>query len=211
MPQRSCTRPGPPAPRGRHGRGAPGEAAGGGGGSGRRRGASQPAETRGGRGRERGAEGARGAQPAARAGIETGPGGTRRGGRLSLQPAASPPLPATAPILVAPIGWEGQVSQRRPAANANQCRRRLEGRAPCVRKAPAGRPAPGCGHSTSPPPPSRPSLPRVPPRLPRLQRYWGHVCFVMGLESLLQIPLGGGEQGASVWCQTAGLRVPPQS
>lgn len=58
-------------------------------------------------GAERGADGARGAQPAAGARDWGGPGGNS-----ARAPASSfcTPLPATAPILVAPIGWAGQVS-----------------------------------------------------------------------------------------------------
>lgn len=130
LPPLGCPGPGPPTPRGRHRLGASGKGgrategcgeAASARGSGRRRGAFQPAEApsrpgqdplpESARGVKRGAEGSRGAQPAPWTRGWGGPGGNSAGR------AAQPPdrsislqLPATVPILVAPIGWEGQVS-----------------------------------------------------------------------------------------------------
>lgn len=130
LPPRGCPGPGPPTPRGRHRLGASGEGGRATEGCGeaasargfvRRRGAFQLAEApsrpgqdplpESARGVKRGAEGSRGAQPAPWIRGWGGPGGNSAG-RAAQSPAGSISLqlPATVPILVAPIGWEGQVS-----------------------------------------------------------------------------------------------------
>lgn len=94
--------------------------------------------------------------------------------------------------------------------SANQCGRRLEGRAPCLRKVPVGRSAREAATELPHLHLSSGSLPRVPSPVHRLHRNWERVCFVMGLESQIPTLLGRGENGARVWGQTTGLGIPIQ-
>lgn len=135
--------------------------------SGRRRGASQPEETRSSRlgsccikarARERGAQGAQGAGRAAYGWASgLGPAGGNSAGRAAQPPPAASPrarrLPSSAPILVARIGWAGQVS-RLEASRERQSVPAAAGRPGSASpEGPGGSPGPGCGLCTSPRPP----------------------------------------------------------
>lgn len=198
LPQQGCLRPGPPTPRAGKDAGLRARAGALRAAAGaveerprqRRRGAAECGAAALKRaGPERGADGARDAQPAARVRDWGGPGGDSAG-REAQHPAGSipPPLPATAPILVARIGWVGQVSQLE-ASRERQSVRAPAGRPGSVRpEGPGGSLGPGCGHSTYPPPLLAPisipgSLSRAAPT-----SELGTRLLMMGLEFPLQSP-----------------------
>lgn len=127
-------------------------------------------------------------------------------------PPPRPPPPRDSPNSGGPdwLGGAGELAGG-PAGSANQCGRRREGRAPRVRKVPAGRLAPGRGPGTSPPPPREPISPLVPSCVQRSLRNperGSMVCFVAGLESLLQLPTCSrwGRADNWAWNPTAKLR-----
>lgn len=234
LPRQGCRGPSPPTPQGRQGRWGSG------------RGRARGRRLRGGGVRRRlqapsgrGVAGpgtrepkARGVGSAARArarslplGLEiaAGPAGTRRGGPLSLQQAASPPAPRDSPNSGGPdwLGGAGELAGGRPRAPIRagagwRAAFRASGRSRRVA-------LPGTRPSLSPPPSlasdsPHPSRPRTHPWFPRarrqgLHRNWELVCFrgawTFSWRHLLD--LGGGEPGARIWCQTSGLGIPTQS